>query len=133
MRKPVFAICEQQRRRSACASAQSDQHLCYSLPRLYNTSSFYIRNFKPLPSFCICAGRFESALVANLKTVFSRNEAELYFTALLLCCHQTKFLTIKWKFTSPNDIFECSYSLICYRLEKFFCIFFRDFMQVYDI
>ena len=26
---PVFAICEQQRRRSACASAQSDQRLCY--------------------------------------------------------------------------------------------------------
>ena len=33
MRKPVFAICEQQRRRSACASAQSDQCLCYSLLR----------------------------------------------------------------------------------------------------
>ena len=31
MRKPVYAICEQQRRRSACASAQSDQHLCCSL------------------------------------------------------------------------------------------------------
>ena len=27
MRKPVLAICEQQRRRSACASAQSDQRL----------------------------------------------------------------------------------------------------------
>ena len=32
MRKPVYAICEQQRRRSACASAQSDQCLCCSLP-----------------------------------------------------------------------------------------------------
>ena len=29
MRKPVYALCEQQRRRSACASAQSDQHLCF--------------------------------------------------------------------------------------------------------
>ena len=28
-----YAICEQQRCRSACASAQSDQHLCCSLPR----------------------------------------------------------------------------------------------------
>ena len=28
-----FAICEQQRRRSACASAQSDQHLCCPLRR----------------------------------------------------------------------------------------------------
>ena len=27
MRKPVFAICEQQRSRSACASAQSNQRL----------------------------------------------------------------------------------------------------------
>ena len=33
MRKPVLAICEQQRCRSACASAQSDQHLCCLLLR----------------------------------------------------------------------------------------------------
>ena len=33
MRKPVLAICKQQSRRSACASAQSDQHLCWSLLR----------------------------------------------------------------------------------------------------
>ena len=33
MRKPVFAIYEQQRCRSACACAQSDQRLCYSLLR----------------------------------------------------------------------------------------------------
>ena len=32
MRKPVYAICEQQRSRSVFASAQSDQHLCCSLP-----------------------------------------------------------------------------------------------------
>ena len=32
-----FAICEQHRRRSACASAHSDQCLCCSLPRYYNT------------------------------------------------------------------------------------------------
>ena len=31
VRKPI--LCEQQRRRSACASAHSDQHLCCSLPR----------------------------------------------------------------------------------------------------
>ena len=30
-RKPVFGVCEQHRHRPACASAQSDQHLCYSL------------------------------------------------------------------------------------------------------
>ena len=32
MRKHVFVICEQQRRRSASASTQSDQRLCCSLP-----------------------------------------------------------------------------------------------------
>ena len=33
MRKPVYALCEQQGRRSACATAQSDQRFCCSLPR----------------------------------------------------------------------------------------------------
>ena len=44
MRKPVYAICEQQRRRSACAPLL-----------LYNISSFYIRNFKSLTSFSVAA------------------------------------------------------------------------------
>ena len=30
-RKPVFGVCEQQRRIPACAYAQTDQRLCYSL------------------------------------------------------------------------------------------------------
>ena len=46
MIKPAYAICKQQRCRSACTSAQSDQRLCWSLPRLYNISSFY---------FCFCS------------------------------------------------------------------------------
>ena len=33
MRKNAFGICEQQSRRSACVSTQSDQRLCCSLPR----------------------------------------------------------------------------------------------------
>ena len=75
MRKPVNAICKQQRRRSTCASAQSDQRLCCSLPRYYNTSCFYIQNFKPLSSFCGCTCRFLSYLVANPEDRFSRDEA----------------------------------------------------------
>ena len=50
MRKPVYAICEQQRSRSACASTQSDQRLCCSLSGLYNTSTGYSQNFKTLVS-----------------------------------------------------------------------------------
>ena len=34
MRKLIYAICEQQRHRSRCAFAKSDQCLCYSLPLL---------------------------------------------------------------------------------------------------
>ena len=30
-RNPDFGVCEQRRRRPACACAQSDQRLCYSL------------------------------------------------------------------------------------------------------
>ena len=44
--KTYFAICEQQRRRSACASAQSDQRLCYSLLRYYNTPGFYTKTIQ---------------------------------------------------------------------------------------
>ena len=75
MRKSVLVICEQQRCRSACASAESDQHLCCSLNRQSNISSFYIPNFKPLASICGSAGRLESHLVGNPEDRFSRDEA----------------------------------------------------------
>ena len=58
-------MCEQQRCRSACASAQSDQHLCCSLLRYYMFTCF-IQSFKILASFCSWAGWFESYLVENL-------------------------------------------------------------------
>ena len=78
IRKPVFALCEQQRRRSACTSAQSDQHLCCSFLRQYNTCSCYVLNFKTIASLCGCAGRFESYLVANDKDRFSRDEVNFF-------------------------------------------------------
>ena len=37
-KKLVFAICKQQRHRSACIFVQSDQCLCDSLLRYYNTN-----------------------------------------------------------------------------------------------
>ena len=55
--KPVYAIWEQQRRRSVCASAESDQHLCCSLPRQYNILSIYIGKFMTLASFFKWADR----------------------------------------------------------------------------
>ena len=76
MRKPVYAICEQRKRRSACASAQSDQHLCCSLSRKYNISSLFL--YPKFQAFCGCAGRFESYLVENPEDRFSRDEAQIY-------------------------------------------------------
>ena len=63
-----YVICEQQRRRSACASAQADQHLCCSLPRQNDTSSLYIRNFKIWAAgLCSWAGQFVSCLVRDAR------------------------------------------------------------------
>ena len=77
MRKPVFALCKQQRRRSACASAQSDWHLCCSLLKEYNICSCYVLNFQTLASLCGCPGRVESYLVVNPEDRFSGDEAQM--------------------------------------------------------
>ena len=76
--KTCLCICEHQRRRSVCAFAQSDLHLCCSLPRSHDTSSFYIRNFKPQPSFYSWADWFVSYLVANPEDGFFGDEALLW-------------------------------------------------------
>ena len=96
MRKPVFAICEQQRRRSVCTSTQSDQRLYYSLPRSYNTYVFYIRNFKPLASLCGWAGRVESYLVANPEDRFSRDEVQIRQFQTLRSVHQLRPQVCLW-------------------------------------
>ena len=57
MRKPVFVICEQQRRRSACASAQSDQQVAQADQHLYYS-------------------QFESYLVENPEDRFSCDVAQ---------------------------------------------------------
>ena len=105
MRKPVFAICEQQRRRSACASAQSDQRLCCLLPRQYNTSRFYTQNFKCLASFSCGAGWFESDLVADPKDRFSREEALIIFLCL-------GFPTWKSQILLPNCFLSLVYCTV---------------------
>ena len=63
--KMCHAICKQQRCRSDCAFAQSDQHLCCSLLRWYDMYTCYIQSFKILASFCSRAGWFECYLVEN--------------------------------------------------------------------
>ena len=68
MRKPGYAICEQQRRISACESTQSDQRLCCSLPGLYKTSTCYsqilwmdgwVRVLRPFNSLSVISRRWK--------------------------------------------------------------------------
>ena len=51
-RKPDFVAFEQQRCKPACASEQSDQHLCYSLSSEYDGLSCYMPYFNILASLC---------------------------------------------------------------------------------
>ena len=51
---------------------------------VFNTSSFYIQNFKPLPSFFGYAGGFVSYLVPNHEDRFSRDEAQIHLTGVNL-------------------------------------------------
>ena len=70
-------VCEHQRRRPACAYAQSDQHFCYSLIVKYHIKAWYKRNFNSLVSLCSWAVWFESRFVKNSKASFSRVMAHL--------------------------------------------------------
>ena len=89
MRKPVYAICKQQRCRSACASPQSDQRLYCSIPILA------IANFSRLASLCSWVGWLESYLVTNpWRPFFSwRGSVGLSGVAAQV---QTPF-TLKWE------------------------------------
>ena len=94
MRKPVYAICEQQRRSSACSSAQFDQHLCCSLPRYYDISSFYIGNFMTLASFFSWADQFESYLVANPEVRFLVTKLKWWIHLNTLKIRTPKIITV---------------------------------------
>ena len=77
MRKPVYAICEQERRRLACASAQSERSLISAfVVRCLNSiiSLLAIAEISRLASFCSCADWFESYLVEIPEDRFSRDE-----------------------------------------------------------
>ena len=70
-------VCEQQRRRPACASAQSDQRLCYSRFGKNHILACYKRNFNFLASLCSFGDWFECGFVRNPEDRFSHDEAQL--------------------------------------------------------
>ena len=71
MRKPVYAICKQRRRSSACVSA-------WSVPLLFaNTYTCWSQSFNTLASHCSWAGQFEFYLVANPEDRFFHDVAHV--------------------------------------------------------
>ena len=113
MRKPVYAIYEQQRRRSACASAQSDQRLSCSLPGEYNTSTWYSQNFKSLASLCSWAGWwFESNLVGTRRQVFLVTWLKCFvcFMIFKVTKHQSHQLTYMYSHCSWASLDLLSHS-----------------------
>ena len=79
----LSGVCEQHRRRPACASAQTDQRLCYSLCGKYNIQTCYMRNFNILASLCSWGYWFESRSVGNLEDRFCRDETHLWIAYFL--------------------------------------------------
>ena len=57
----------------------------------YNTYICYSQNFKSLPSFCGCAGQFESYLVENPKGRFSCDEAHIIQSCILKNKHKNNW------------------------------------------
>ena len=86
-RKPDFGGCEQQKRKPACASAQSDQRLCYSLIIKYHIKACYEQNFKFLASYCTWEDWFETRFVGNPKDRFCHVVAHI---VVLFCCYSRK-------------------------------------------
>ena len=63
--------------RTACASGQSNQHICYLLIRKNHISTCYKRNSNILASLCSYADWVESYSVENPKDRFSSNMAHM--------------------------------------------------------
>ena len=87
VRKTDFVVSEQQMRRSACASAQSDQRFCCSLPAENDISIYFVQGFTILASLCGWAGWFVHDLDKNLGDRFScdDNPIDPGIVTMILC------------------------------------------------
>ena len=115
--KPVFRLCEQQRGRPACASAQSDQRLYFSLFGKYHTQTSYKRNFIFLASPCNWGDWFESRFVRNPEDRFCRVTAHMCMvmcsrniTLQYLTCYLLH-LPLNFEASAANSV-DCSPPLL---------------------
>ena len=83
MRKPAFWTCENKCADQLHGNPTADQHFVFSLHRSYNSSTFKIRNFKPLTSFFGCTARFVSDLLWNPEEKFSNDKIQIKYSVLI--------------------------------------------------
>ena len=76
MRKPYICLNEKQGADKLLSNCDADQLLCFAT-QIYNSSSTYNQNFKPLACFCDFTCRFLSHLVRNPDDRFFRIAAQL--------------------------------------------------------
>ena len=69
-RNPDFVASEQQMRRPACASAQSDLRICYSLSGKYDYKCCYMQNINSPACLCMWEGGLNLNRSQTLKTDF---------------------------------------------------------------
>ena len=79
MRKSVYAISEQQRRRSAFSLRSLISAFVIRCIESIIPLGYYNQAFKSLASFNCWAGLFESYLVTDPEDRFSRDEAQIIF------------------------------------------------------
>ena len=117
-------VCEQHRRRPACASEQTDQRLCYSLFWQYHILTCFERNFTILANLYTRGDWFKSRFVGNPEDRFSCAEARLlclylgwladvtlgyqssfYFSGacFIVCGIILSIIPLKWRFTNEDD------------------------------
>ena len=66
IRKPIFCICENKGKDQPRDNSEADQRHCFhNKENIISLSLFYIRNLKPLASFCGCTAPFMFDLVGN--------------------------------------------------------------------
>ena len=70
-------VCKQQRGRPACASAQSDQRLCYSLFGKFHMWTCYRWNLNFLASLCSWGDWLETSYIGNPEDRFCHMEAHI--------------------------------------------------------
>ena len=71
-------VCKQQKRRTACASAQSNQRLSCSLIRRYHIKACSKRNYTILARLCSLAGWFRYDKIGNPEDRLCRDDASYY-------------------------------------------------------